>query len=477
MSRSSDPQLPKGSPKALHGFTESFAFHASPEAFIASCISDFQSQPSRVATDRPVVHAKILNRNVAVVSSFAQIAHLLALPDNGNEQRRNGQDPVLVASAAYEQFLAGFFPGPNLLLSDGDAHATMREIWAAHMHGQHSRMRPLVKETAAQHFRVLSGTQIDLYASLKSLVWKIILQAFLKLDGSDAEFVEIQALQEDLLRGQFSLFPVSINLMMWQSPRSRGISARKKLQELISKRLETLQGGCPLDMAVNSGSEEGKNQAVNHALMFTSSLAVKGIASLLTAFLLNVFLYKRDGMPLLDDILALQEDKKAVMLQGVMRETERLSPPIVGIMRRVTRDVVIPSVSSDAHEPDVLIPAGWDAWLYFVGGGRDPQAFGDSWGSFVPGRFLDTPDMDSGLAFSASSKSCLGKDLVREICVSVANAMLEAGLSLKGEIAANGVRAWLGWREAKPEDWARDMKQLPTQRPTKPILVMLDVKP
>ena len=37
-----------------------------------------------------------------------------------------------------------------------------------------------------------------------------------------------------------------------------------------------------------------------------------------------------------------------------------------------------------------------------------------------------------------------------------------------------GVQGWLGWEEdVKPDDWARDIKQLPTQRPIKPIVVTI----
>ncbi|KAG9251100.1 cytochrome P450 [Emericellopsis atlantica] len=472
-----EPQLAYSPAKASNVLAQTTAFHASPEAFIASCVRDFQSRAPDVVKSRTAVHAKVLNRNVAVISSHAQVKHILARPDTKDD--KDADNPSLVATGAYKQFLADFFPGPNLLLSDGVAHSDMREAWAQRMEGQEARMRPFIRQAATEHFQSLAGSQIDLYESLKSLAWKIVMRTFLLLDEKESLFGEIQKLQEDLLRGQFSLFPVSVNLGLWQSPRSRGIAARNKLRELISRRMQPLlQGGCPFHAMSEKGlTADEQNEVVNHVLMFTSSLAVKGIASLLTAYLLNMFLYKKDGVRLLDNIQALQGDELAAMLRSIARETERLSPPIVGIMRRVTREIVVPSGSTES--PDVLVPEGWDAWLYFVGAGRDPAAFGDNAAAFVPDRFVDaTQDKASGLAFSAHGKACLGQDFVREICIGVIEAMLDSGFSLDGDITAKGVRDWLGWEagaggegEAAPEDWARDMKQLPTQRPAKPVVV------
>lgn len=469
-----EAQLAYSPAKASNVLAQTTAFHASPEAFIASCVREFHTHAPDVVKSRTAVHAKVLNRNVAVISSHAQVKHILARPDT-----KEAGDPSLVAAGAYKQFLADFFPGPNLLLSDGVAHSGMREAWAQRMEGQEARMRPFIRQAATEHFQGLAGSQIDLYESLKSLAWKIVMRTFLQLDEKESLFGEIQKLQEDLLRGQFSLFPVSVNLGLWQSPRSRGIAARNKLRELISKRMQPLlQGGCPFRAMSDKGlTADERNEVVNHVLMFTSSLAVKGIASLLTAYLLDVFLYKKDDVRLLDKIQALQGDERAALLRSVARETERLSPPIVGIIRRVTREIVVPSGTTDA--PDVLVPEGWDAWLYFVGAGRDPAVFGDDAAAFVPDRFVDaTQDKASGLAFSAHGKACLGQDFVREICIGVVEAMLDNGLSLDGVITAKGVRDWLGWEagadgegEAAPEDWARDMKQLPTQRPAKPVVV------
>ena len=468
------PQLPHGSPTTLNGLSETFSFHSSPETFIASRVLAFQAEHGNLTDPVPAVHAKILNRNVAVISSHSQISHILSEAESEHDAEGGGH-PAFIATEAYKQFMASFYPSPNLLLSDGAAHARMRTPWERRMEDLGSRTHDFVKDATLRHFDQLVDSEIDLYDSLKSLLWKILLGLFLKLEESESEFREIEKLQEDLLRGQFSLFPVSVSVRIWQSPRSRGIAAKEKLQRLILERLKAVPNACPFhDIRNDSKTAEEVGQIANHVLLFTSSLAVKGISSLLTAYLLNLFLLDRGGVGLVDEVMALQGEERTSLLHSVQLETERLSPPIVGIMRRVTRDTVIPSLSQEG--PDTIIPKGWDAWLYFVGAGRDPQAFGETGRHFAPERFLRSGNTNSaeGLAFSFGAKRCLGQRLVRQICITVAETMLVSGLKLQGQVMASGVRAWLGWddhAEVGPHNWARDMKQLPTQRPATPVKV------
>lgn len=462
-------QRPHGSPTTLNGVSETFAFHSSPETFIAIRVLAFQADRGNFIDHRPVVHAKILNRDVAVISSYAQIKHIVTL-DDSRRQGTADDDPLFTATDAYESFMAAFYPSPNLLLSDGAPHTHMRRPWEQRISQLESSTQQLVRDTTARLFQSLLDNEIDLYKNLKSLVWKILLGLFLRLGESDPLFQEMETLQEDLLRGQFSLVPISVNIGIWQSPRSKGIAAKEKLRRLILDRLKKVQGACPFHDATNES--DMTEEVSNHLLLFTSSLAVKGIASLLTAYLLNLFLLERGGVRLVEEVQTLQGQEQRALLRSIELETERLSPPIVGIMRRINRETVIPS-TSDAG--DVLIPKGWDSWLYFVGAGRDQKEFGKTANIFDPHRFMHS-NSDPSMAFSKGAKKCLGQDLVRDICMTVANTMLDAGMKLDGNISAPGVRAWLGWEGSEdvgPAEWARDMKQLPTQRPTRPVIVKL----
>lgn len=460
-------QLPHGIPKTLGGLSETFSFHSSPESFIASRVLAFQIEKPQVFNTRAPIRAKILNRNVAVISLHAQISHILS---STTAAFHDVAEPASVAAAAYRPLMADFFPSPNVLLADGPTHQAMRLPWEDRMKTIDSQTRDIVSQTATKALKDATDSEFDLYEFLKKLVWKILLGLFLNLNESDPEFSEIETLQEDLLRGQFSLFPVSINFRWWQSSRSRGIAAKDKLRHLILERLHRDSAACPFRV-----KDSEVEEIANHLVLFTSSLAVKAIASLMTPYLMNLSLFERAGVPLAEEVSRLGDPEATNLLRSMLLETERLSPPIVGIMRKMTCDTILVSSSSDS--PDVLIPKEWDAWLYFVGGGRDELAFGRDCARFQPDRFLNPAQAAPfPLAFSVGNKQCLGQDLVREICVQTAQIMLRNDLRLIAENPPRGVRAWLGWdgsEDIDATDWARDMKQLPTQRPTKPILVRL----
>ncbi|KAF2865061.1 cytochrome P450 [Massariosphaeria phaeospora] len=455
--RCSNPQLPLGTSSTLRGLSETFSFHSSPESFITSRILSFQNEHPELIETRAVIRAKVLNRNIAVVSSHAQIQQVLTDDAAGYE-----------ASAAYDELMAPFFPSPNLLLTDGEKHGDMRRTWDVRMVALQERLKTLVRRQTEEHFSEPSTSEIDLYESMKTLSWKILLGAFLGLDSDGELFDKMESLQEDLLRGQFSLFPVSINTGFWHSPRSKGKEAKNKLQAEILSHLKGNKSACPFAI-----TEEGALEDVaKHTVLMTSSLAVKALASLLTALLLNLYLYDNNQGKTLAESLASESDpdRRSRRLRSILLETERLSPPIVGVMRRSTKDNII---SSPGNQADVIIPKGWDCWLYFVGGGRDPVAFGSTWDTFNPDRYMDK-DIPQGIAFGGGSKTCLGLNPVRDIVLGVAETCLRMDIRMQGDVVARGVRGWLGWEPnntIRPENWAQDMKQLPTQRPSEPVMV------
>lgn len=451
-----EPRLPLGTSSTLRGLSETFAFHSSPESFITSRIISFNKEHPELVQNRSVVRAKVLNRNVAVVSSYAQVRQVLE-DDSGYE-----------ASVAYAELMAPFFPSPNLLLVDGSAHAELRNTWDARVGAMHGKLHSLAQQQTETHFSEPSASAIDIYESLKGLSWKILLGAFVGLGPEDGLFDTVERLQEDLLRGQFSLFPVTLNTGFWHSPRKKGKDANKKLQALMLDRLNDAPNACPFA----AGDEAAQKDIANHTVLMTCSLAVKALASLLTALLLNLYLQVDKSGHTLAVSIANEADlaRQSQRLRSVLLETERLSPPIVGVMRRSVRDNVI---SSPGDAADVMVTKGWDCWLYFVGSGRDPATFGASWDVFDPDRYLDTATPLS-IAFGAGPKTCLGREWIHNIALAVAETCLQAGVGMEGHVAARGVRGWLGWEPndmIAPEDWARDMKQLPTQRPTEPVMV------
>jgi cytochrome P450 len=544
--------------------TQSFSFHSSPESFISSrlqdlALSDPEQLPSAAGQNRIVV-ASILNRKVHIVSSYQLCKDILeasSSPSTISLERRtitpvasglsnrdidpnSLDDDTLQAGPAYDQLMSDFFPPPNLLLQDGPTHATHKQAWMNQLSTFPSEVTPRIRQIAEKHISLLfhpaagvADGRIDLYDMLKSLAWEVLLGIFLDLSTSSSlgDFSEIESLQETLLRGQFSLFPVSINARLWQSSRGKGIKARKGLQIKLGGIIHRHEASCPfLKQGVIS-----KDDAANHALLFTSSLAVKALSSLLTAFALNLFLWrdsdhnytmedrcsgdKKKPSTSLAELVRSQGDANAreKMLRSILLETERMSPPVVGVMRRLQKDVLLkpdaqaqpraatsttsnssgsnrsgsddpsPAAGATAHP----VPAGHDIWLYLSGASRDPAIFGDDADLFRFDRYMSSlstnnpslsphhkepaDSLPTGLAFSAGPKTCLGTELVRQIVLTVGEVMVESGVEMDGSVEDRGVRSWLGWEGGvAPELVAKGMKQLPVQRPR--VSVRVEVK-
>ncbi|KAL8945895.1 MAG: hypothetical protein Q9222_007629 [Ikaeria aurantiellina] len=451
------PALPHGSPSILSGLSETFSFHASPESFITARVLAFRKAHPGMANLRTPIRAKILNRDIAVISAHNHVTQILQDPDTIRKTS---------AGSAYEELMAPFFPPPNLLLD-------------------------LFANVIGAHFQSIeAGTPFDIYESMKLLSWKLLLHVFLTFpDGQgsvSSDLQEIESLQEDLLRGQFSLFPVSLNTGFWQSPRARGLAARKKLQALYDTRLRRKDNGCPF----SASNSHQRTDVAAHLLLFTSSLAAKALASFLTALILNIY-----GLPhgnqdrkvatLIDTLSNIgNRPERDALIRSIILETERLSPPVVGIMRRTKEDLILDP--SHKGESRTLVPKDWDLWLYFVGAARDPQTFGSTCEEFVPERYYTLENhadgLKEGFAFGAGPKSCLGRELMREVATSLAqfclgvtadrSANIPVRLEVQTEGLPLGVKGWLGWqKDVAPEKWTRDMKQLPTQRPKKAIFV------
>ena len=374
------------------------------------------------------------------------------------------------AYPAYRGLMGDFFPPPNLLLLDGPEHEVSRRQWDKRMSFFNDASSDFIRIIVNDAVSAWShGSMIDIYRNMKDLAWKILLSVFLRANSTNTAYNDVVSLQEDLLRGQFSTFPLSVNSWFWRSARSKGIEAKKKLQGLMKEKIDAQDSGCPFIHGSNLNAD--RDELVSHLLLFTSSLAVKSLASLLTSFLLNLFLLPGQ-QSLASRIRELHNPTaRNHLLRSILLETERLSPPVVGVMRRVQKDIVLVNRDNARTEQEspTLIPAGWDAWLYFVSAARD-ESFYKNANKFVPERFLSDRKPPAGFAFGSGHKTCLGAELTRHIVLTVATTLLDTGICLEGSIEADGVRSWLGWDQDVPaESIARDLKQLPCQRPRKAI--------
>ncbi|RYO75176.1 hypothetical protein DL764_010570 [Monosporascus ibericus] len=473
------PRLPAGGESsALSTIAQSLSFHSSPHSFLTARQQTVDEAPEK---SRPlVVRARILNRDVAVVASREHCVEILDVKVTSSASSQSAQKSVVAARPgqnvgrgsfgvlpAYRELMADFFPQPNLLLLDAPDHEFRRRCWDDHMAKVCHDSSATIREIAVEEISSWqAGAEVDLYDRMKDLAWRMLLAVFLQLSRTDQAYQDVVAWQEELLRGQFSLFPVSIRTPFWRSPRSRGLNARRKLQEELKKHVDALQPQCPFHCP---GETIGRDELASNALLFTSSIAVKALASLLTASLLNLYLFP-SSPSLAHRARELDPDGRGTFVRSILRETERLSPPVIGVMRRVQQDVVLQQ-SCQGEDPGILIPTGWDAWLYFVGANRNESIYNEAC-SFVPERFAAESGAPPTLTFGFGDKSCLGRDISRQIVQTVTTVMLDAGIDLHGAVVSEGVRGWLGWDSQVPvESMARDLKQLPCQRPRKPIIL------
>ena len=420
--------------------------------------------------------------------------------------------------------MAPFFPPPNLLLCDDQSHRAYKIKWAQQVQSLPEDLLPLLEDISKTFLAAnfASSAPIDIYDSLKDLSWSLLFAVFLPRRQSQTEHqyeqfkAEIESLQETLLRGQFSTFPISIRTPLWSSARSRGVNARITLQNQLRAHFEALQreqqtednprgrhaGTCPF---LKQKAVEDADDIANHVLLFTSSLANKALASLLTSSILNIFLYRHpsdtqtrilspEPLSLASLLRSMPVDStdRAKLLDSILLETERLSPPVVGVLRRATGNISIHGTElagtttntghTDTEAGGYQVSKGHEAWLYFPSISRDTTAYGTNASLFQFDRFMTSPSSahdtspQPSFAFGSGPKTCLGRDISRRMIKVVVGAMIDANIELETQSELDaGVKAMLGWESVESaggvEVVARDVKQLPCQRPRRAIMV------
>lgn len=186
---------------------------------------------------------------------------------------------------------------------------------------------------------------------------KILFGNLLGLDSNDELFETMERLHEDLLRGRISLFPVTVNTDFWHSSRKKGKEAKKCLQAQTKSHCRRM-GTSSFAVANDAALED----VTKHTVLMTSELAVKALASHLTALLLNLSLYNSNSKPSIADNLVDGKgyETRSRRLRSVLLETERLSLLIDGVMRRSAK---VNIVVSSSYRLDVKIVKDWDCWL------------------------------------------------------------------------------------------------------------------
>ena len=228
-----------------------------------------------------------------------------------------------------------------------------------------------------------AGTS-DLYELLKALSQELVYALFLGMasnEANHADYARMQGLSETVSRGQFSA-PVNFRLGFIGSAYSRGLQAKREYDKQVQRRV--VDGHCPF---FGNASPSGGIESVNlpglesrctHASMFTSALVIKSLASYLTHFFLQLYRLGQEG----SSLAARLPCESSPELYSAMMETERLCPPIIGVLRHVKDK----SYRDPAQR--FAIPAGWDCWLYFPLINRDKSVYGPDAEYFQEARFM-----------------------------------------------------------------------------------------
>ena len=503
-STSAGTSLPPGDlGRSLVGNT--FAFHSNAQALIL--------ETTRKHPRAKVVRARVINRDIALVIDHGIATSVLA-PDTASSSQHpiRPRDPSPSAPGpssssaeldqadvgssgnqgssrvrfshreAYKQLIAAFFSEPNILLEDADepARPAHRAQWDEHVslflsQTWDTEIRPLLKTILTEYrdkWTTASDPGIDLYESMKELSHRLIFAIFLGLeDPEDDEYRAALEMTDTSLRGQFSMPLRFAGVGGWgTSTYSKGLKAQAAFDDLVAFRAST--GRCPFLHSSPSSSQpprqptpkDGRkiddDTASSHLSTFSSSLVIKALASYLTFAVLQ------------------RSHHSAASISHLLLETERLCPPIVGVLRRLTDGPwTIPDdttqnlnphspTDTDAAPSGIEIPTGWDVWLYFPLINRDPLIYGDDARRSRPARWEDE-SLPQPLSFGQGAKRCLGLAIVRRMVRTV----LEELVGESGKVRVIGgmdgsLEDFLGWRDGsgKEQEW-EGVKQLPVQRP------------
>lgn len=496
-----------------------FSFHSNTHELILKSNAAYPASP--------VISLNVLGRKVGLVLDRNLAERVLAGESSlrsDSEGKRSGSatdalpvdaagsfgikegEPRLSHRSAYSSLLSSFFdPEQNILLMDEDEpeRAAHRKQWDDIMEAaintlfetepeqpskssdglpirmQNCWAKKNLRDLIRRHITKWTDypdKTLDLYESMKDLSQDIVLDIFLGLDPQSEEnnHRTISSLSTQALRGQFAA-PVPLRFGSYlTSQYSAGLDAQKRLDTLITQRITA--GVCPYlqnqsaRCRRDSPSQAGTLDLASHTSLFSSGLVVKAFASYLTSAMLQLYRPSEAGSSTLANKLATMESsQQQKLLASILTETERLCPPIIGVMRKVENHPL--------HYMDTRIPVGWDIWLYFPLINRSEKAYGKDGHVFKATRFVSSPDgsmpAPEPTTFGLGPKRCIGQSLIRRLADAVITEVLglkepsqSAPLAMsligdEGGIDAS-LRDFLGWNpEASAENrkW-KALKQL-----------------
>ena len=420
-----------------------FTFHHDAHSLI---LADLRQYPGA-----PIIRAKVIGRDVALVVDHAVASAVLdasnTRPGPGEE---SGPRTRFSHREAYKQLIATFFSEPNILLEDEDEvdRPQHRQDWDEHMSNVlgdgwaaiESELRVVI---STHRETWVGGPPVDLYNACKDISHDLVFRLFLGFSSFQDSELYARALAASVTssRGQFAV-PVRASLGgMFESTYSRGLRAQADFNAIVSDRVAA--GSCPFLQTPRPPAM--KNDSLDsHLSMFSSSLVIKAMASYLTFAILQLSRHP------------------AANLDHLLLESDRLSPPIIGVLRRVLDDPWRPSAA-------LRIPVGWDAWLYFPLINRDSKVYGDDANLFRAERWVEE-GLPRPMTFGRGAKTCLGQELVRRMGRLVLQHVGKVTVESEVDRSVQDFLGWIDNEELRGKGW-KGVKQLPVQRPREAVMV------
>ncbi|CAK9003671.1 Obtusifoliol 14-alpha demethylase (CYPLI) (Cytochrome P450 51) (Cytochrome P450-LIA1) [Durusdinium trenchii] len=412
------------------GVGDTAAFAKDPERFLSK----------RFAEKGEVFGTRILQWPVVFAASHRAVSDALGLRDE------------MSAKAGYSAFSGLSLFGPAVLFQDGDEHGKLRKAilqsdFASYdklkASGLHARVARLAREEMAKVKAQGNGSQVrfNVYDLTKQLCAAMLCLCFLPADATAQDFTKLQA---KFWRGTASSglnFSVSLGFgVKKKSAFNEAKEAREELRKLFQNADQNHEskGTCPF------GRKLAEDERIDHLLMFTSSMVVKAIGSVVCSFVVLMDKHPDIRANLVQELLRQEEAQtpnEAPKVGGhdllfrVLLETERLFPPVIGCCRSV-------KAKKGAHVQlcnKFDIPDNTRVWCSFITANRDPAVYKNPL-VFDPSRWQGA-ETTNHFSFGAFQHECLGKPFARSVIRETCIAMLLAFPSWKVE--TSGANRWL----------------------------------
>lgn len=425
-------QLPPGNTSFINGIRDTYKFYHNATEF---------ARAKALSYNTSIFRARIINRNVVFLTGYNETKKALEMTE----------DLGLSSREAYAEFMETILSDRNIVMRNTWDPAWQH--WRSTLVDQHVIPERLSEDLYDMTISVvdehicswLSTNDLqDIYEISKALLSDVIMHLFLGFSNQqDQDRTKTLHLVKMIFRGITSA-SMDIKTSFYQSPRSKAKEAHAEISRIFQEQLEHKR--CPI--FCNDMKADAEQIVIDHAPLFVSSLVIKSLTSYLSSSLLQIHTNRSH----LDKLRTCNND---IVWRSYLLEVERLNPPLIGVLRRTTRDTTAFGW---------MIPKSYDIWLHFSLANRDPSVY-SSPDHFLPSRWVSDENNGSEpppepLVWGLGPKTCIGREFCRNLLMAILQRIVETcDMCI----------------DTKQEQLLNDcpMKQLPVQKPLHPVFALV----